>query len=1127
MKRLWSTLLIGFIVISQLNAAEVGEKIRVGFIKEATEDQSSKGEIEAAMRLLGDFGQVEVKELPSAKLLKSKNILKDIDVVWYHRPDTGDISKMEKRLAKPIQSYVKNGGKLLLTLDAVRLLNEWKIEETPVQVQSTEVKDHGFGRKLGFHAYRSHPLFNGLNGGAYIWHSKEDHQVRKVGFFDKSLPQATEAKVVAIDWAYIHYHESSKLIWETPYGDGKILAVGAYMYFEPDNFSPKRLSMFTENCLRYLNGEFEGQTAMYWDYTPRKVAQRKVDADLKPIAQAQKWNMPTPVKEIKHQAIDGNFWDISGRRMFFFAKEKGGIEEVWTHPVMSLRDLYTSVYIGGEKIKLEDLKPNLITRPEALIREYIIGDVVLKEIITLSVEQEAGVVHYEWEGNIDQLETSFLSNLRYMWPYSSNATGNLYFDWNDESNALWITDPTQDLNTLIGFSQQPAQKELLHVEGIVEKDEDKKLEGVFVFDTKNTDAFEILIAAGSEGVEKTQQVYQSIAQNTNNLLASSNQYYHDLLAQMTNIKTPLEKFNDGYDWTIMRTDQFFVETPNIGKSLFAGYSGTRFGWNGNHKVNGRPGYAWYFGRDAIWSSFAINAYGNHAQVKDVLSTFIQWQNLDGKIYHELSSSGSVHYDAADATPMFINLAANYLKHSGDIEYVSEIWPSISKAIEFCLSTDTNRDHLIENTNVGHAWIEGGSLLGTHTTMYLAGMWAGTLKDAEYLSEAMGETVKSEFYNKEAKIVSNILNNQYWNPETDFYNFGKDKDGKFNPEKTIMPAVGIYYGQMNPQKAWQTTKEYSSNQFSSDWGVRILRKDSDLYNPRAYHYGSVWPLFTGWAALAEYKTLRGTQGFTHVMNNLNIYTGWTQGAILEVVHGEEYKPMGVTRHQCWSGTMILQPVMDGMLGFSPDALNNRMALTPQLPWDWNSLEVTKLHVGEQHLDVKMNKSRQEISYDFTSSQAGVVLDFSTVLPLATAVDGVFVNGKSHSFELDDKNENIMLSLESLKLNARDQIVIKYRGGIGVLPITEAAEKGAVSDKVKYIEELLDGDQYSLGLEGVSGKTDQITLYCNQEVTGLKGAKLLSHQDDKLILEVDFPESDMNYVYKEISVSINNQSMVSLK
>ena len=80
----------------------------------------------------------------------------------------------------------------------------------------------------------------------------------------------------------------------------------------------------------------------------------------------------------------------------------------------------------------------------------------------------------------------------------------------------------------------------------------------------------------------------------------------------------------------------------MGTSIVAGYNGTDRGWDGGHAVNGRPGYSWYFGRDAVWSAFAILDYGDFEGVKQILDLFVKYQDLNGKIYHELSTSGFVH-----------------------------------------------------------------------------------------------------------------------------------------------------------------------------------------------------------------------------------------------------------------------------------------------------------------------------------------------------------------------------------------------------------------------------------------------------------------------------------------------------
>ena len=170
--------------------------------------------------------------------------------------------------------------------------------------------------------------------------------------------------------------------------------------------------------------------------------------------------------------------------------------------------------------------------------------------------------------------------------------------------------------------------------------------------------------------------------------------------------------------------------------------------------------------------------------------FLQkYQDLAGKIFHEISTSGVVHYDAADATPLYVILAAHYLRASGDIGFIRESWNHVQKAMSFLYSTDTDQDGLIENTNVGHGWVEGGKLWGAHTTLYLASLWAQALKDAAYLANHLGEFDLARKYQNNYSDVIHIINNDFWNETKQFYYYGKLSDGNYNSEPTVLRFTG--------------------------------------------------------------------------------------------------------------------------------------------------------------------------------------------------------------------------------------------------------------------------------------------------------------------------------------------------
>ncbi|MEK9137181.1 MAG: amylo-alpha-1,6-glucosidase, partial [Bacteroidota bacterium] len=301
---------------------------------------------------------------------------------------------------------------------------------------------------------------------------------------------------------------------------------------------------------------------------------------------------------------------------------------------------------------------------------------------------------------------------------------------------------------------------------------------------------------------------------------------------------------------------------------------------------------------------AMLAYGDFAKVRSVLEFLGTYQDITGKIAHEITTSGHVHYDAADATPLYIILMGRYLRASGDKRFVRQEFPRLREAIDFCFSTDTDGDHLIENTNVGHGWIESGPLFPTHAELYLNACWCTALEEAAFVAERLKRKEAVRGWRLEAKRIRRIINERFWNPATGFYNFARNADGTFNTARTILPTVAMYLGLTDPEKATQCLREIASEKFSSDWGVRMIANDDPMYNPEGYHYGSIWPLFTGWTALAELKYGLREEALKHLTDTLMLSKRFALGYIPEVLHGERRELAGVCPHQAWSEALAV-------------------------------------------------------------------------------------------------------------------------------------------------------------------------------------------------------------------------------
>ncbi len=541
----------------------------------------------------------------------------------------------------------------------------------------------------------------------------------------------------------------------------------------------------------------------------------------------------------------------------------------------------------------------------------------------------------------------------------------------------------------------------------------------------------------------------------------------------------------------------------------AGFGTTARGWNGRHVVSGRPGYAWYFGRDAQWSGMAVNAYGDGAWVKEMLRVFVKYQALNGKIFHELSTSGAVHYDAADSTPLFVFLAAHYLKYSNDLDFIREIWPALMLAMDFCYSTDTDGDGLIENTDVGHGWIEGGALFGVHTEFYLAGSWAAALESAAYMAELLGATDKVEGFRADAEKVRQIIDREFWSDAGGYFYNGKFADGTYQQAATVLQAVPMYFDAVTDKnKAQQALAPFASAGMSTDWGIRMWSADNPRYNPRSYHGGMVWPLYGGWASLAAYKTGYYTSAWVHAYANLRNYLYWGKGSIEETLHGDLFQPAGVCSQQCWSESMVLQPLIEGMLGLQPDAPKHKLGLAPRFPLSWDHAVVKNIRVGNFLLDMRWQRDAEGTTIELSRKDQtadDLQLELSPSLPLFTTIHAVMLDGNPISYDSFSGPESVELGINNLWLKKEENMTIRisHSGGAGVIAPEYPLEPGMESKGLRILSQRVAGDSLIIATEGRQGMNYQLEVFSTVPVQATSGESIFAIGENRFSMKVDYP------------------------
>ena len=504
--------------------------------------------------------------------------------------------------------------------------------------------------------------------------------------------------------------------------------------------------------------------------------------------------------------------------------------------------------------------------------------------------------------------------------------------------------------------------------------------------------FPLLMASGNtnETATKAALTAQLVTLGTHaaELYHATAEYYAHFFDTRLVAETPDPRLNQALKWAELSIDQLRVQHGDeVG--LVAGlYS------SGD---SNRPGFGWFFGRDALYTLFAVDSYGDFALTREELEFLLRRQRDDGKIMHEYSQTAELvdwahlpyEYAAADATPLFLMAVEDYVNTSGDTAFLKAEWASVEKAYTFESTHDTDGDGIYDNSQ-GTGWVESWPDGMPHQEIYLAALDQQATAAYARLARMMQSDQAAAAEARAAKIAATI--EREYNPAGGstgneangadsadaggakpgpMYAFSRGQDGALDTTATIYPSIAWFDGHYKLAHPDAMFRRWGSHEFSTDWGTRDLGEDERFYDPLSYHQGSVWPLFTGWASLAEYRTGRPLSAYAHLMQNANMT--WTQdlGAVTELLSGQYFAPFGrSTTHQLWSSAMVLTPAIRGLFGVSVD--KNVITIDPNMPADWEGATLRHVPVSGGMVDLAFRRSGESLVVEASGAQAASVM-----------------------------------------------------------------------------------------------------------------------------------------------------------
>jgi hypothetical protein len=806
--------------------------------------------------------------------------------------------------------------------------------------------------------------------------------------------------------------------------------------------------------------------------------------------------------ELSRPIRSWEFVSAVGTRAGLFGNEQGTLE-AWVYPLKILRDFHLRFHIAGATLPAEALARTLIVHPESSTIVYTSDVFSVRETLFVPVHEPGAIIAFEVNtAEPLEIEAVFNRDFQLEWPAALAGVGE---DWDPAQHAFRFGEESGKFEALVGSPSAVKGSEEYSTNYF-----SSQQDSIFLGATKKgRETKLIVIAAGIEGAPALARLYDHLAKDYPELLRSSAAYYRDYLDRTVSLKLPDEQLETAYDWARVSMLQGVVENPFLGEGLVAGFNQSGDDY--------RPGFDWFFGRDAEWTALALDAEGDFPTVRNALDFLSKYQRADGKIPHEIAQSASFTdwfkstpyaYVSADSTPLFIIAVNDYVTHSGDVGFAQQKWDNLARAYEFLRST-YDAQGLAQNAGVGTGWIEGGPLYPVRTELYQASLGLEATSALSHLAHLVGKEDLAKELERSFERTKPVLNKTFWSPEKKIYAYALDTNGNRVDVASVLATVPMWFKQLDGDQAQSMIEQLARPDHQTDWGMRILSSRDPKYNPGGYHYGTVWPLFTGWASIGEYRYHRPFPAYSNLRANALLTLNGSLGHDAEVLSGDYFQTLATaTPHQIWSAAMVVNPLLSGLLGLQADAGSCRLDFSPHVPADWSSFSVSNVRVGAMALNLNYQRTPDSIRLELQSRGTGQCsLQFSPAVSLRAKITAARLNGRALPFHIEANSLDQHVTVNAPIGGDGNVIEIQMKNNFELGERSTLPALGGTSHGLRVLSESWSPkrDALTLLLSGAAGESYELSAWNPDQISSIEGAALEKKTGTEARVRVQLPAS----------------------
>lgn len=433
---------------------------------------------------------------------------------------------------------------------------------------------------------------------------------------------------------------------------------------------------------------------------------------------------------------------------------------------------------------------------------------------------------------------------------------------------------------------------------------------------------------------------------------------------------------------------------------------------GPYPYAGIPWFSTVFGRDALitalqtlWldPSVARGVIGhlavNQATLVDPVADAEPGKILHEVRYGEMAELGEVpfrrYYGSIDSTPLFVMLAGEYLKRTGDIATIHHVLPNIQAALSWIDQYgDRDGDGFVEYGRqteeglINQAWKDSydsvfhadgtlakGPIAIAEVQAYVYGAWQA----AAEIFRLVDLPEQAASYTTKAEGLRSAFDIHFFSEEIGTYVLALDGGKRPCRVRSSNAGHALYTGIAYPERAHQVAHTLMNASSFCGWGIRTIPSTEARYNPMSYHNGSIWPHDNAMIAsgLARYgyraEAARIFEGLFAASTYIDLrrLPELFCGLARQRAQGPTFYPVACSP-QAWAATSGLS-LLQSCLGLDFDPSAQEISFRqPQLPSFLDELTLRNLRIGEASADLSIRRTGRHVVVDVIDRKGDILV-----------------------------------------------------------------------------------------------------------------------------------------------------------